>query len=1056
MTIQPLHNNPNYYYSNNSYPERPIRVFIPLPRLFPIVSVSSVYLAPSSLLLQYAEDSLSGFTRSCDLDHLESILRTLESRRFLVYGPKALPTLCRYFEALSVYKESLTTHYWNYEEDKLSLTVWSMLSYYTHARDEFSNDYPDLIKTIDRSLVQALAKAVPILRMISECAEVREKLQYLTFKKIELQIRKLYDLKLEKERQATGDMDLLGMSSILNFSECAKLDEIKEKSFLSQREKIEQATQLWETFSSSEPLKEDVLASEELKTLDDKIAELNSELPKKTESVAKMTPKAELTEVKKMIQGLYELEQLEVISSASKSFFKLEPSQEASIQWLILLRESFKVVLSNQSLNTPIAKSLSKFSGLIKTIRDYYEHPEDYVLRLDIGSTIDKKAQVALLEQKLFQDLKKMGAEIKKRIDLRIKNIKKVLQPHLQKTTEDILKALVIRDKKNIDLPQDVRELMAETYPACSDFAARIVHNRDLVSAANEEKGTPSNINGPLYIPFPHQIKPEDIARRLENILTVLKENVTGLSRLELENKLEENLAFRLMVQREISHSCFLLEQFTHKTRNIDFGDQYEKLLESIYQAVRNTRNFQTHDLWRKDSKGTINTAYLLVYDLSHLLSTLQAEFTPFEKDSYANQIFEKAISGTLTESELQNAIEKKFDINCYDCKGRSLLHFLAESPTPINLQLARFAIQKGARVYHADNQQMRPLHYAAQSGFLSLSELLVEAGSVTDAASEGGTPVELAQNYEHPELARYLSLTLGAQRSSNTRALLDAVKNLDLQKVQNLLQKKFDPLADFQGDLPLVTLFDREDENFLMQLEIAQLLVEAGADINEQSPNSGKTALHVAATQSDQPEVISYLMSLRPDLRIQDSEQRTPLHHAVATERENWVNALLAAGSPLNLKDSYEDTPLLIAASRLRRVYSSSEERRVPTNPTSVSVFDAERSADRIMRALLAHGADVEVGNRYGSILYHLLKKDRVEEISALVKRGASPFRLLSRRHRFTPYMLSKNEKAVRFLFEQMQFLFSHLTTEDQISLTFITGRERSPFISWIQARNF
>ncbi|MCB1073405.1 MAG: ankyrin repeat domain-containing protein [Chlamydiia bacterium] len=237
--------------------------------------------------------------------------------------------------------------------------------------------------------------------------------------------------------------------------------------------------------------------------------------------------------------------------------------------------------------------------------------------------------------------------------------------------------------------------------------------------------------------------------------------------------------------------------------------DSAYETLENVYFEAREARNFQTHDLWRIDIQGVVNTVYLLGYDCPEVLSSLLKP-TSFNQNSLEAHVIQPET----------------------------------------NLRLAQFVIQSGGNVHHADHVQMRPLHYAAESGFMKMAQLLIDKGAVVDAHSRSGTPTEIAQSHGRTELAQFLSNQRGIRRSSNAKAPLDAVNSLDIERVQVLVSESYyDPLADFDGSLPLVALFEKEDIDFQLQIKIANILFQAVADVNQQDPASGQSVLHVAAT---------------------------------------------------------------------------------------------------------------------------------------------------------------------------------------------------------------
>jgi ankyrin repeat protein len=117
--------------------------------------------------------------------------------------------------------------------------------------------------------------------------------------------------------------------------------------------------------------------------------------------------------------------------------------------------------------------------------------------------------------------------------------------------------------------------------------------------------------------------------------------------------------------------------------------------------------------------------------------------------------------------------------------------------------------------------------------------------------------------------------------------------------------------LVDFDGSLPLVALFKKEKVEFQLQIKIAKVLFEGGADVNQQEPTSGQTVLHAAAAYTDEQKVIEFLMNRSPHINLLDAEGRTPLHHAVCCKHKRWVKTLLGKGASVRGSDLGDTPPL-------------------------------------------------------------------------------------------------------------------------------------------------
>jgi ankyrin repeat protein len=165
---------------------------------------------------------------------------------------------------------------------------------------------------------------------------------------------------------------------------------------------------------------------------------------------------------------------------------------------------------------------------------------------------------------------------------------------------------------------------------------------------------------------------------------------------------------------------------------------------------------------------------------------------------------------------------------------------------------------------------------------------LLNEAPQLTESRNkDGASPALWAAYTRHPDLA---PLVLGTKApdfwESCALGHLDRVKQL-LAGDHDLVNRDS---ADGFGGLGLAVFFDH--------LEIARLLVAAGADVNRPSNNSIRVAPLHSAIASGNVELLDLLLShgAKPD--AVEFLEATPLHSAAARGSRVMVEKLLAAGA--------------------------------------------------------------------------------------------------------------------------------------------------------------
>ena len=109
---------------------------------------------------------------------------------------------------------------------------------------------------------------------------------------------------------------------------------------------------------------------------------------------------------------------------------------------------------------------------------------------------------------------------------------------------------------------------------------------------------------------------------------------------------------------------------------------------------------------------------------------------------------------------------------------------------------------------------------------------------------------------------------------------------------------------------LPLHHAVARDDR------EICELLVRAGADVNEVDDGTKRSALHVAA-ENNSRELVDYLIACGALLDVIDGRGLTPLHIACIVEGGDALEAIVkrvGGGEVLDIRDDAGLTPLMHA----------------------------------------------------------------------------------------------------------------------------------------------
>ena len=244
------------------------------------------------------------------------------------------------------------------------------------------------------------------------------------------------------------------------------------------------------------------------------------------------------------------------------------------------------------------------------------------------------------------------------------------------------------------------------------------------------------------------------------------------------------------------------------------------------------------------------------------------------------------------------------------------------------DLKTVKSLINQGVDVNTAGNDKETALYKACCTPHLSMVKTLVKAGADVDLGDERGvTPLMMACLYRHKEIVEYL-LLCGAdiKRVSDFGGVLShAVGTGAKVEIVNLLIKKG---ADVNERAPI---YDNETPLFCAcrvgQPDLAKILLDAGADVNAKNDLASTPLWEVCATNRDDipedlqktyPQIVRLLINYGADVCLYD-EFSSILTTACDTDSKNVteiVGMILEAGNRqmLAYKDSDGLTALDIA----------------------------------------------------------------------------------------------------------------------------------------------
>jgi hypothetical protein len=162
-------------------------------------------------------------------------------------------------------------------------------------------------------------------------------------------------------------------------------------------------------------------------------------------------------------------------------------------------------------------------------------------------------------------------------------------------------------------------------------------------------------------------------------------------------------------------------------------------------------------------------------------------------------------------------------------------------------------------------------------------------------------------------------------------------------------------------------------------RVEIARMLLAAGADPSSAKNRRGSQPLHYAADASlespswnaeTQVAMIRLLLKAGSQMNAQDKNGATPLHRAVRTRCAAAVKCLLNAGADPTIRNKPGSTPFHLAVQNTGRGGSGSEQ--------------ARKAQQEILQAFLESGVNPNLTDAKGKSVREWVKSDWIHQVLA------------------------------------------------------------------------
>lgn len=308
-------------------------------------------------------------------------------------------------------------------------------------------------------------------------------------------------------------------------------------------------------------------------------------------------------------------------------------------------------------------------------------------------------------------------------------------------------------------------------------------------------------------------------------------------------------------------------------------------------------------------------------------------------------------IIGHLGYEEFLNIVEEfSLDLDARDEDGSTSLHWAVVRDDDTSPNMVKSLLRHHANINATDNNGLVPLHYASRLGKLEVVKLLLGNGAKKDACTrETYTPLILAAYNNRPDVVEAL-LAAGAdvniQSHDGTALVLAAQGGFEACASHILKDKRLQnprsegrvgsPLheAAFYGQPAMVKLLlkngfaatmnsglynyplqataagGREFADLSLSVEISQMLIESGADVNAQG-GIFHTALQ-AASAYGRVELVDYLVENGANVNIKGGVYETAYRAAISNNHPGIASILEKHGANPNLGGKEKHPPLV------------------------------------------------------------------------------------------------------------------------------------------------
>jgi ankyrin repeat protein len=285
----------------------------------------------------------------------------------------------------------------------------------------------------------------------------------------------------------------------------------------------------------------------------------------------------------------------------------------------------------------------------------------------------------------------------------------------------------------------------------------------------------------------------------------------------------------------------------------------------------------------------------------------------------------------------------------------------LARAVKAGDLQTVRALVKSRADVNARSGDGSTPLLWAVHAANLEIARALIAAGAAVDVANDYGiTPLlQASRTGDAPMVDLLLGAGANPSRAhpEGETPLLAASRAGSVQAVRLLLARGVDPNAAESFQKTTALMWASAEGH----LDVADVLIEAGADVNRQAhvtsltkrynadhPTGGFTALMFAA-RAGNDELVRRLVARGADVNLKNGDAASAAMIAIYNDRFDVAARLVDLGSDVNDGSLYVAVEMRDATTDQ---FAFDGSRRRPDHPNRLTALD-------LVRILLERGAD-------------------------------------------------------------------------------------------------